>query len=396
VNFDNALNNSEVETLLAELIRIKSVNPLNRKIKTPSFGEEEIGIFVKNYMKDMGLDVRIQEVFKDRQNKFRKNILGIYLGKDKRRCILWETHLDTVPAWGMKKAFLPRLRQGRMHGRGSCDAKGSLVSMLLALKLLINNHIVPKVSICLAAVVDEEDACRGVKALVKSGFTAEAGIVGEPTNLEIVVAHKGCIRLKIITKGRMSHSSKPEEGINAISNMIKILGLLETELHQCYKKITHLKVGSPTFTIAKIRGGKDANIVPDECEIEIDRRVIPGENPDQVLDQIIRLCHDAQKKDPLLQIEVKDPYLVDPALETSEDHKIVQILKKSITKVIGNAKISGAPYGTDASKLAMGGIPTVVFGPGNISQAHSTNEYVDIMQVIKAAKILALSAIFYS
>lgn len=93
---------------------------------------------------------------------------------------------------------------------------------------------------------------------------------------------------------------------------------------------------------------------------------------------------------------MRDPYLVDPALETSEDHKIVQILKKSITKVIGNAKISGAPYGTDASKLAMGGIPTVVFGPGNISQAHSTNEYVDIMQVIKAAKILALSAIFYS
>jgi acetylornithine deacetylase len=197
------------------------------------------------------------------------------------------------------------------------------------------------------------------------------------------------VRWRIIVTGKAAHSSKPKEGINAIVKMAQVIARLEEQMQPRLSRTSHPLVGPATLSIGKIEGGIQINIVPDRCTIELDRRLIPGEEAQSVLASFEELLAETRREDPQLQVSMEDPFLVDYPLETEEREEVVEVAKQAISEVLGKAKVKGVPYGTDGSKTARAGIPTIVLGPGSIDQAHTAAEFVEIEQVVKAAEIYA-------
>src|SRR4051812_34515125 len=263
---------------LAELVRINSVNSSYEG----GPGEGEIATWVRRFFESRGIEVWEQEVFPNRPN-----VIARLPGRDPSRCVILEAHTDTVSVQGMTiPPFEPRIAEGKMYGRGSCDTKAGLAGMMHALASLHEEALQPPCDVILAAVVDEEFSYRGVvklcETLSSSTFHAIAALVAEPTNLRAVIASKGVLRWRIIVRGRAAHSSKPHLGVNAISHMARIVLALEAD-HQCLAAREHPLLGPATCNVGVIRGGVQVNFVPDECAIEIDRRLLPGERAADVL-----------------------------------------------------------------------------------------------------------------
>ena len=379
----------EVVKLLGDLISINSVNPLEN---TLAMGEKEIASYIRDYLKNIGIKSILQPVLDERPN-----VIGILEGKSKGKNFVLEAHMDTVKVDNMTiDPFLPKIEKGEMFGRGACDDKGSLAAMLLAMKLLKQKNVPLKGDVYLAAVVDEEHKYRGVSHLLNQELRFDAGIVGEPTNLDILIAHKGCLRWRIITKGISVHSSEPEKGKNAICLMSEVIDALQKRLIPLCRKKSHPLVGSPTLSVNIIQGGIQVNTIPDRCFIEIDRRIIPGENDQDVLKGVDEFLDELRKENPLLEVERENPFLTSPPMQINEDEEVVQALFKCAKdNKATEPKIRGGRFDSDAGKFVARGTPTPVFGPGDITQAHSENEWVEIKQVVQAAEIIAQTIITY-
>ncbi len=364
-----------VARLLQDLIAIPSVNPCFSDGK----GEKEIADFVAEYARKAGLEVHRQPVLEGRENV----LVGIIGSKD--RTILLETHMDTVTAEGMTiEPFNPQIKDGKIFGRGACDAKASLAAMLQAL-VEIARRGSPGKTIWLAAVVDEENGFNGVQQLLSSGLKADYAIVGEPTSLNIVIAHKGTVRGTITTRGVSAHSSQPEKGSNAIMHMARVLTALERYDAELRMRL-HPLVGSPTLTVTMIQGGRGANLVPDFCQVKVDRRTLPNEDPLAAWDDLKRFLQ-SQPELLDLTLEVEEPELVNWGMELSEDSLAVRQVLAACQQVGLQPQIVGVRYTSDASFLMRNGIPALLFGPGNIEQAHTAEEWVEIEQVVIAQKV---------
>jgi len=389
IHFKGMIEEKEVANLLGDLISINSVNPLE---DTSGKGEKELASYVLSYLKNIGVKYIHYPILNERPN-----IIGIIEGKNNGKNIVLEAHMDTVKVDNMViDPFLPKIEEGKIFGRGACDDKGSLVSMLLAIKLLKQKGISLDGNVYLAAVIDEEHKQRGVSNLLNQGFRFDAGIVGEPTNLDIIIAHQGCLRWRIITKGISAHSSEPEKGENAIYFMSEVINALQKRLIPLCKEKSHPLVGSPALSVNIIQGGTQLNTIPNRCFIEIDRRVIPGENSQDILEEVDKFLDKLKKENPLLDLEREDPFITSPSMQINRDEEIVQTLFKCIRDNGAiEPKIRGVKFGTDAAIFVAQGIPTVVFGPGNIAQAHSEDEWVEIKQVAQAAEIIAQAIIVY-
>ncbi len=389
MHFKDMLEEKEVITLLGDLISMNSVNPLE---DTSKQGEKELAFYIRDYLEDIGIQSTLQWVLNERPN-----VIGILEGAQGGKNFVLEAHMDTVKADNMTiDPFLPRIKEGKMFGRGACDDKGSLTSMLLAMKLLKEKKISLKGRVYLAAVIDEEYKYKGVSHLLDNGFRADAGIVGEPTNLDIIIAHKGALRWRIVTKGVACHSSEPEKGENAIYSMTQVINALQKRLIPAYKKRLHPLVGSPTLSINIIQGGTQINIVPDRCCVEIDRRTIPGEDYKTVLKEVDGVLNELRKENPLLKVEREEPYVASPSMEVDKNERVVKALFQSIKDNIDRKpKIRGGKFDSDAGKFVAQGIPTPVFGPGNILQAHSKDEWVEVREVMQAAEIIAQTIVAY-
>ncbi len=304
--------------------------------------------------------------------------------------------MDTASVEGMEiEPFDPRIEAGLLYGRGSCDTKGGLAAMLHALRLVSESGQPPPATITMAATVDEEHSFMGVRALVEAGFTADGAVVAEPTDLQLVTAHKGCLRWKVHTRGKVAHSSKTHLGVNAITAMAKIAVAIENRIIPKLEQNRHPLLSCATLNIGLIRGGTQVNNVPDHCEIEIDRRLLPGEDRDSVWNEFEEVLAGLRREDPSLQVEMEDPMLEDQALETGEHERIVSTASAAFEKVFGHCEIVGVPFGTDASKLSRAGIPSIVVGPGSIDQAHNTVEYVNLEQVRQAAELYRLMMVSF-
>jgi len=389
INFKGLVEEKEAANLLGDLISINSVNPLqNTSVK----GEKEIAFYIRDYLKNIGIRSILQPALDQRPN-----VVGILEGKKKGRNFVLEAHMDTVKVDNMTiDPFLPKIEEGKMFGRGACDDKGSLAAMLLAMKLLREKNISLKGDVYLAAVVDEEHKYRGVLHFLNQGFAFDAGIVGEPTNLDILIAHKGCIRWRIITRGISVHSSQPEKGKNAIYLMSEVIDALKKRLVPLCRKKSHPLVGSPTLSVNVIQGGTQVNTIPDRCFVEIDRRMIPGESDQDVLREVDKFLDELRDEKPLLEGEREDPFLTSPPMEINKDEKVVQALSDCVRYNTGiEPKIRGGQFDSDAGKFVARGIPTPVFGPGNVAQAHSEDEWVEIKEVVKAGEIIAQSIVTY-
>ena len=212
----------------------------------------------------------------------------------------------------------------------------------------------------------------------------DLAIVAEPTGLDIVVAHRGATRWKLSTAGRACHSSRPHEGVNAIYRMAKVVGLLEEYAAWLPgSRPPHPLCGPATLSVGRIEGGSSVNIVPDSCTIEVDRRVIPGEDRLAVIEELKEYLRSR------LDFEVTHaaPYCASPPLGDDLNGKLAQELMQVITTVVGLKTAMGVPYGTHASRFARAGVPAVVFGPGDIAQAHTKDEWIEIAQLDQAAEI---------
>lgn len=362
---------SPVTATLAELVRINSVN----SAYAGGPGEGEIAAWIQRFCTHHGLDVRLQEVWPGRPN-----VIARLPGRDPTRRVILEAHMDTVSVQGMTiPPFEPRIADGRLYGRGSCDTKGGLAAMLHAVASLRADGITPPCDVWLAAVVDEEFSFRGVAKLCE-GLTAEAAIVAEPTSLRAVIASKGVLRWRIRVRGKAAHSSKPHLGVNAISHMARVILALEDD-HARLAATTHPLLGPATCNVGVIHGGVQVNFVPDECVIEVDRRLLPGETSAAVLAHYRRLLDDLQARHAGLRAELEPPMLVDEALETPETAAVARVASAVLTAQGRDGRLCGVPYGSDASKLSRQGVPSIVFGPGSIDHAHAAVEYVELAEV---------------
>ena len=366
---------------MADLVSINSVNP-----QYPGGpGEGALAEYIADYFRKNSIPFELQMVLEGRSN-----VIARLEGKPGGRTLVLEAHMDTASELGMRRdPFRPAREGNRLYGRGSCDTKAGLAAMMHALKILREADVRPEASVLLVAAVDEEYAFRGVVKFLEKGIHADGAIVAEPTGLETVVASKGALRWRLRTHGRTAHSSKPHLGINAVTKMAKVLTAMEERFPTVFQKRHHPLLGSPTLNVGIIRGGVQVNQVPDSCTIEIDRRLLPGETKESVWKEFEGLLADLRAHDSELEVEMEPPILEDYPLETRVSERIVQVVSKISQELMGHSRIVGVPYGSDASKLARAGIPSIILGPGSIDQAHAADEYVELDQVALAAELYA-------
>ena len=310
----------------------------------------------------------------------RANLIARLLPPNKiRSTILLAPHLDTVNA--DEAQFIPLQKNGRLHGRGACDTKGSVAAMLMALCQLANAKSRPReTEIVFAGLIDEENAQMGSRAFSASGFKADLAIVGEPTKLQVVTAHKGSLWLELETRGRAAHGATPQLGKNAVHEMARIVDILETDYASQLRRQKHKLLGTATVNVGSICGGTQPNIVPDSCAIQIDRRTLPGETEAGVRREITALLR-AKKLSAYISTRKLGPA---PALETNPKLPLVQ----SFLRSIGQSHSAGVNYFCDAAVLSAGGIPSVVFGPGDIAQAHTADEWISLASLERGRNLL--------
>jgi len=368
---------SNTAKLLCELIALPSVNPAFLPLDDAWAGEERVADFVAVMAARAGLEIEVQKVLPGRMN------LIAHLRPLGRatKTILLAPHLDTVPV-ADESQFVPRKEGDRLYGRGACDTKGSVAAMLSAVIALANSKKRPReTEIIFAGLVDEENGQAGSRALARSRLKADLAIVGEPTSHQIVTAHKGNIWLQLETHGRSAHGSRPELGRNAVHAMARIVDALETEYAATLRRRRrHPLLGHATINVGTIRGGTQPNIVPDSCAITIDRRTLPGETEPGVKREIQSFL--SRKKLPATFTMARQSPC--SPMQTNTRLPLVQQFLHSA----GQRKPVGVNYFCDAAILAEGGIPSVVFGPGDIAQAHTPDEWISLRSLERATAML--------
>ncbi len=378
--FRDAADRSRIERLLHRYVGIHSVNPAFDQ----GPGEARLADRVYADLVGWGFDASREPVHPGG----RDNVVAVLPGKEGYPTLMLHAHLDTVGLSG-KATAEPITTDGNVYGRGACDTKGSLTAMLEALRLLRKVDADRRPTVMFVGGIDEEVGGTGAVRLAAAHPEVQMAVVGEPTSLEVATAHKGVIRLEIATIGSPAHSSKPHLGTNSIYTMSRVISAIENDYLPTLDEGEHPLVGRATLSVCTIRGGTGLNVVPAECVIGLDRRVLPGENPERVLEQIDRVLDRVG-----VPLERRDPFLITTPLDTPESDPVVQALISARESATGSRpEPIGVTYGTDASSLAPAGISCVVFGPGSIDQAHSDEEWVGIEETALAAEILAQTAL---
>jgi acetylornithine deacetylase len=323
------VDKKELTQLLQDLVRLPSVNPPGN--------EALVANYVIDWAKREGLEVKLDQVMPGRPN--------VYLtlkGNEEGPRLLFNTHMDVVPegsGWS-HDPFGGEIVDNKLYGRGSADTKGSLAAMLLAAKAINNSNNELKGSLIIAAVCDEEGAGRGTVQSLKTGLRADFAIVGEPTSLRVVIAAKGSSTFEIMTLGKASHSSVPNEGVNAIYQMRRIVKELE-DFSKQLASMHHPLLGHPTVSVDVIRGGSSPWIVPDSCRIILDRRTLPGETQEVVQQELNNLLRRVAKENPDGAYELKVHQTAQPA-EIPANERIVRIALQE-TSVLTNKIINSPP-----------------------------------------------------
>lgn len=352
--------------LLRELIALPSVNPAFLPAGHAEAGELRVAQFLADRASKAGLHVELPEALPGRPN-----LLATLkpTGKAKRRLIL-APHMDTVGVVDQLQ-FTPCLRDGRLYGRGACDTKGPASSMFTALLRLAEQKNRPHdTEIVFAGLIDEENGQSGSRALAASGLKADLAIVGEPTCLRVITAHKGTVWLRFETLGKAAHGARPELGRNAVHEMARIVDLIETTYAARLRQRQHPLLGHPTINVGMMSGGTQPNIVPATCQALADRRTIPGETDASVKEEILALLREHGLNASLTNLQAISclPMETDPSLPLA-----CQFLRS-----MGQTAPAGVDYFCDASVLSEAGIPSVVFGPGDIAQAHTSDEWISV------------------
>lgn len=378
--------------ILTSLVSIPSVNPMGRDVAGPEYLETRLTEWLVEFFRRLEVPWQRLEVAPGRAN-----VVARVERPGAKTTILLDAHQDTVPVDGMTiEPFRPVVKEGRLYGRGACDVKGGMASMLAAFAKLASDRPPTAANVVMSCTCDEEFMAAGARSLARL-WSSPAGqdsllfpppdvcVVAEPTDLNIVVAHRGAVRWKLRTTGRACHSSRPHEGVNAIYKMAEVLLCLQRYAEELPRMApTHPLCGEATISVGLINGGISVNTVPDECTIEIDRRVVPGEDPAQVIPHVTTYLRKRLDVD----FEMCPPTLEGCTLSDHNNGEWADRLMKHVVAVAGPREKQGAWYGTNGSRFSVTGVPAIVFGPGSIAQAHTKDEWVSIDQLRQATEIL--------
>jgi len=381
------ISREKVVMLTKKFVQFDTQNPPGK--------EKELAQYVEEYLRSLGLNTELLDFLPNRPNLFAE-----YKVSDKGKKFLFDGHLDTVPVgnsslWTVDP-FSGTLKEGKIFGRGAADMKGSIAAFVHALETLIDSGVELNGSVHMLLTSDEEISALGTREFLKKGYSADASIVGEPSCLEVNVAHKGVARWRLKTLGKSTHASSPEEGVNAIYKMAKVLNELE-KLAKSYSMSSrqHPLLGKPTLNVGTIVGGTKDNIVPDFCEITIDRRLLPGDRVEEVEREFNQLLSRLASDDPSLKFELKLYHSHNPA-ETPPNHPFVILANLCVEKVLGERRpVKGFQATTEMSHLVEAGIPSIILGAGDIKVAHTVDEYVLVDELVNCAKIYALILLKY-
>ncbi|MDR3639526.1 MAG: M20 family metallopeptidase [Isosphaeraceae bacterium] len=356
---------------------------MGRPLGGPGVLEGRMSDYLVDWFRDLGITCERQPV-----SPGRENVLARYEAPGATTTILFDAHQDTVPTDGMTiPPFLPTVEGGRLHGRGSCDIKGGMAAMLVAFARLVRERPRGSASLLMACTVDEEFTHTGASRLAAHWHGASLAVVAEPTLLDLVDRHKGAVRWKARARGIACHSSTPHLGANAIYRMGRVLQVLADYAQSLRDATPDPVLGSPTLSVGRIEGGQSVNVVPDWCEIEIDRRLVPGETFEDASQRVWSALE--ERLGSLDWLEFLPPWVNMPPLAPNRASSEIWLprLVNAVSKATGRTpQIAGVPYGTDAGPLGATGLPCVVFGPGDIAQAHTKDEWVELDQVRAASE----------
>lgn len=373
------MTNSAVVRLLEELVAIGSVNPGAGPVAEPWQGERRIAEFAAAWLARAGIDVEVDEY-----EPGRANVVGRLQGEPGAPTLMLEAHLDTVNAlWPDGDRFRPAVRGGRVFGLGACDDKAGVAAVMAACARIVDGPG-PRCSVVLALTADEEHGFGGVKRLLENGVQADGAVVCEPTGLRIVVRHKALKRWLVRIRGRSAHASSPGLGDNAVYKAARVVTACDALAESLARRPASPLLGPPTLVVGTIAGGRQPNIVPDYCELTVDRRLLPEESPENVEREFRETVAGALPPGSDCDVET---ILTDPALSTDENAWIVKRAMEACAKTLGESVLAGASYGTDASKLSQAGIPSIVFGPGDISVVHAPGEFVEVDQLERSVEV---------
>lgn len=360
----------ELLTLSQRLVAIDSVNPA---LAAGTQGEQALAHFAASWLEEHGLETSLEQTDLEQ----RPNVVAVIRGSGGGRSLLLNAHLDTVGVSGMEAPFNAIVENGRLHGRGALDTKGGLAAVMLAAAEARRRPL--RGDVMLAAVVDEEYASRGTEALIKR-WRADAAIVMEPTNLNIVIAHKGFVWLEMETKGIAAHGSKPEAGVDAIMKMGKALSALDDLAQKISSSSPHPQLGTGSLHASLIQGGQEWSSYPASCRLSVERRTIPGETADMAEAEIQRILDTISAEDSTFQASVRTVFGREP-LSASPQSPLAEILRRHASKARGRElALTGFSGWTDAALLSGAGIPSVVFGPSG-EGLHGVDEWVDLASV---------------
>ena len=377
------LDSEETVELLKQLVRINSVNP---SLAPGGAGEADIAEYVSGFMKEIGLEVDIDEV-----KPGRVNVTGTLKGIGGGPTLMLNGHTDTVGIDHMEIEPLdPYVKDGKLYGRGSYDMKCGLASILASSKAVVESGMRLRGDLVIAGVCDEEYASIGAESLIDK-VRVDAAIVTEPTELQIMVAHKGFAWIDVDASGVAAHGSQPEAGVDAITKMGRVLVRLE-ELQTRLERKSHRFVGSPSVHASIIQGGRELSTYPDHCRLQIERRTVPSETRSELEIEMNSLLSAVKKEDPKFSATYNIFFLRDP-MEIPTDALICKVLQKCVREVMEREPgfVGGSGWG-DTQIFWSRGVPAVNFGPTGAG-AHSAVEYVEVESVLTSARILELAAI---
>lgn len=374
-NLETPPDRARLIDTLATLVAANTENPPGRELEAAQYLAHELAA--------LGFTVDLPSFAESRPNVVAR------LDNGSGPVFAFNSHMDVVPAgngW-TSDPFRLRHQSGRLFARGACDAKGPIAGMMEAIRMLCASRDLWSGTLLAVFVADEEVASRGARAYVAGHPKIDLCIVGEPTSNTVVIAHKGSMRPVVRVKGVPAHSASPDKGDNALYRAASLLKMIEAR-HRSLSGASHDLLGSPSLTVTRIHGGHADNVVPESCELLLDRRMIPGESDDDVRKDFERLLASAKAEHGVDAEIVEYRSTTGGATETKPDQPVViSALKAAWCHGVHDDAVHGLQGACDLVHFRSIGAQGIVLGPGALEVAHKPDEFVPEDELIVSSLI---------
>lgn len=387
----NNFTEEEVVNLLRSLVAIESH-------KNVPDQERKVGEFIYGYLVRNGFQAVKQKVTEERFN-----VIGKMKGAGNGKTLLLNGHLDTVPPYEMDfDPFAARVENGIVFGRGTVDMKGAIACMLMSMVTLKRSGVKLKGDLIFAGTVGEEGPGEGMEKFVLEPVQADGAMVGEPSNFEYAIGHRGLEWIEIEVIGKGAHGGTPELGVNAIVKAARLIVNLEEKIGRNLPQKFHPHMGPAVMNIGFIKGGTQPSTVADRCIIQLDRRYIPGETVETVVQEIQDVVDEMAASDPQFKANISRmpenlmEFHDHVPLVTPENSPFVDSVKNVLRYINGQSEptLTTRRGWTDAAMLGhYAKIPSVVCGPGDIRYSHSRNEQMKVSDLLKGVELYSLVAL---